>query len=45
MAGFEHMEYMSVMFKRVTGETPGGYRLRVRGRFEATPAQVEATGT
>ncbi len=24
--GFEHMEYMCVMFKRITGETPGQYR-------------------
>jgi LacI family transcriptional regulator len=26
MAGFEHPEYMSVVFKRETGQTPGGFR-------------------
>jgi LacI family transcriptional regulator len=26
MAGFEHPEYMSFVFKRETGQTPGGYR-------------------
>jgi LacI family transcriptional regulator len=26
--GFEHVEYFSVAFKRVTGETPGRYRAR-----------------
>jgi LacI family transcriptional regulator len=26
LTGFEHPEYMSVVFKRVTGETPGRYR-------------------
>lgn len=44
MAGFEHMEYMSVMFKRVTGETPGGYRSRVGGSLDSEPAEMEATG-
>jgi LacI family transcriptional regulator len=27
-AGFEHVEYFSVAFKRVVGETPGSYRTR-----------------
>jgi len=27
-AGFEHVEYFSVVFKRVVGETPGSYRAR-----------------
>ena len=26
LTGFEHVEYLSVVFKRFTGETPGGYR-------------------
>ncbi|RIK77037.1 MAG: XylR family transcriptional regulator [Planctomycetota bacterium] len=26
LAGFKHIEYMSVVFKRVTGESPGRYR-------------------
>jgi LacI family transcriptional regulator len=28
LAGFEHPEYMSVVFKRETGDTPGHYRGR-----------------
>lgn len=26
LTGFEHVEYLSVVFKRFTGEAPGGYR-------------------
>ena len=26
LTGFEHVEYLSVVFKRLTGESPGGYR-------------------
>ena len=26
LAGYEHSEYMSVVFKRMTGQTPGNYR-------------------
>lgn len=26
LAGFEHVEYLCVVFKRLTGESPGGYR-------------------
>jgi LacI family transcriptional regulator len=26
LTGFEHMEYLSVVFKRLTGHTPGAYR-------------------
>ncbi|HEY4301592.1 MAG TPA: DNA-binding transcriptional regulator [Candidatus Didemnitutus sp.] len=26
LAGFEHVEYMCVVFKRLTGDSPGGYR-------------------
>lgn len=29
MAGFEHVEYMSVVFKRLTGDSPGGFRKRI----------------
>lgn len=29
LAGFRHAEYLSVVFKRLTGETPGHYRKRV----------------
>jgi len=31
-AGFEHVEYMSVAFKRETGHTPGSYRKTYGGR-------------
>jgi LacI family transcriptional regulator len=30
LTGFEHCEYMSVVFKRLTAETPGAFRKRVR---------------
>jgi LacI family transcriptional regulator len=30
IAGFEHAEYMSVVFRRETGETPGAFRGRTR---------------
>lgn len=29
MAGFEHVEYMSVVFKRVTGDSPVSFRKRI----------------
>jgi LacI family transcriptional regulator len=31
LSGFEHVEYMCVLFKRVTGQSPGAYR-----RLQAT---------
>jgi LacI family transcriptional regulator len=31
MAGFEHPEYLSVVFKNKTGQTPGQYRARAAG--------------
>lgn len=30
LAGFEHVEYMCVVFKRLTGDSPGGYRKKVQ---------------
>ena len=30
MTGFEHIEYLSVVFKRITGESPGQFRKRTR---------------
>ncbi len=41
LSGFEHMEYMSVMFKRMTGETPGAYRVRVLAESEREDRPVE----
>ncbi len=32
LAGFEHVEYMSVVFKRISGITPGEFRRRHQGR-------------
>jgi len=32
--GFVHVEYMCVVFKRLTGETPGQFRARTARRFE-----------
>jgi LacI family transcriptional regulator len=29
LTGYVHPEYMSVVFKRLTGQTPGGYRRQV----------------
>ncbi len=39
IAGFEHAEYMSVVFKRETGETPGSFRMRTRA--EVPPVLTE----
>lgn len=30
LAGFEHVEYMCVVFKRLTGDSPGNYRKKVQ---------------
>jgi LacI family transcriptional regulator len=35
LAGFEHVEYMCVVFKRLTGDSPGSYRKKVQTK--ATP--------
>ncbi len=32
LTGFEHVEYMCVVFKRLTGDSPGAYRLRMQAR-------------
>jgi LacI family transcriptional regulator len=32
LAGYDHPEYMSVVFKRQTGQTPGEYRRRAQGK-------------
>ena len=29
LTGFEHVEYMCVVYKRITGEAPGAYRRRL----------------
>jgi LacI family transcriptional regulator len=36
LAGYEHPEYMSVVFKRLTGQTPGDYRGQIRAKRNAT---------
>jgi len=33
LSGFEHPEYLSVVFKRLTGQTPGQYRKLTRATF------------
>ncbi|HEX3729324.1 MAG TPA: DNA-binding transcriptional regulator [Opitutaceae bacterium] len=35
LSGFEHMEYMCVMFKRITGDSPGSYRSRMQAKLPA----------
>jgi LacI family transcriptional regulator len=32
LTGFEHMEYMCVLFKRMTGDSPGAYRARMQDK-------------
>ena len=32
LTGFEHVEYMCVVFKRLTGTAPGSYRKKVQAR-------------
>ncbi len=41
LTGFEHMEYMCVLFKRETGIPPGIYRVRMQDKatVEAAPAE------
>jgi LacI family transcriptional regulator len=40
LSGFEHPEYMSVVFKRETGQTPGRYR----NQFKKEPSGRPASG-
>ncbi len=40
MAGFVHPEYLSVVFKRDTGTTPGTYRLRAATPGSARPGEA-----
>jgi Transcriptional regulators len=32
LTGFEHVEYMCVVFKRITGEAPGSYRKKIQAK-------------
>ncbi len=32
LTGFEHMEYMCVLFKRMTGSSPGSYRVKMQDK-------------
>ena len=32
LTGFEHMEYMCVLFKRLTGESPGTFRATMQDK-------------
>jgi LacI family transcriptional regulator len=43
LTGFEHMEYMCVLFKRMTGISPGTYRLKMQDKVlvvSAAPAKA-----
>ncbi len=35
LTGFEHVEYMCVVFKRITGDSPGSYRRKVQAKSGA----------
>ena len=41
LTGFEHVEYMCVLFKRIAGETPGAYRERTQARNRRAVPQSE----
>lgn len=34
LTGFEHVEYLSVVFKRLTGESPGAYRKKLQEKVD-----------
>jgi len=40
LTGFEHMEYMCVLFKRLTGVSPGAYRARMQDKSLVMPANA-----
>lgn len=42
LTGFEHIEYMCVVFKRLTGESPGAFRKKQRGPNHETVRPLEA---
>jgi len=42
LTGFEHMEYMCVLFKRMTGDSPGNYRVRMQDKLPSSPAPAAA---
>jgi LacI family transcriptional regulator len=46
LAGFEHVEYMCVVFKRLTGDSPGGYRKKVQTKAGSRrqPASMSRVG-
>jgi LacI family transcriptional regulator len=46
LAGYKHPEYMSVVFKRLTGQTPGHYRQQTRhqGRDHLAAVEKDETG-
>ena len=40
LTGFEHVEYLSVVFKRLTSDSPGGYRKKNRSGPEGETKQM-----
>jgi LacI family transcriptional regulator len=42
LTGFEHMEYMCVLFKRATGIPPGIYRVRMQDKATPAPAGADS---
>ena len=42
LTGFEHMEYMCVLFKRLTGESPGIYRTTMQDKSAVWAAKKSA---
>lgn len=44
LTGFAHVEYMYVVFKRITRETPGGFRSRTRVMHEGKMTGIRASG-
>ena len=42
LAGFEHVEYMCVVFKRLVGESPGGYRKKMHATSTSGRDRLES---